>query len=236
MLTLSILIPCFNEEKTIIEVLKKINLQKIDKIDFEIIVINDGSSDNTLSLLKENDHLYSQLVNLSKNLGKGGAIIEGLKVANGAYILFQDADLEYDPSDYPGLFEPVINLNAEIVFGSRFIAPSVTRIHYFWNKVGNRLITFIFNILNNLSFTDIYSCYFLYKKSLVDPSELKENGWAQQAEILGTAVKRCNVIYEVPISYKGRTHAEGKKIRAYHTLNIIFVIIKKALFARKYRK
>jgi glycosyltransferase involved in cell wall biosynthesis len=234
MITISILIPCFNEDKTIIEVLNKMGDQKIDGVKFEIIVINDGSSDNSLSLLQENKHLYTRLVNLPNNLGKGGAVIEGLKIAEGDYILFQDADLEYDPQDYHLILKPVTLLDAEIVFGSRNLAPQITRVHYYWNKLGNRFITFIFNILNNTTFTDIYSCYFLFKRTLVDPSELKENGWAQQAEILGLAIKRSTSFYEVPISYFGRTHAEGKKIRAYHTFNVIFVIIKKAFFGKKF--
>jgi len=233
MLKISILIPCFNEEKTIIQVLKTISLQEIKNITLEVIVINDGSSDNSLSLLQENKHLYSRLVNLDENLGKGGAVIEGLKVAEGDYVLFQDADLEYDPNDYHLILKPVVLLEADIVFGSRNLAPQMTRVHYYWNRVGNRLITFIFNILNNTTFTDIYSCYFLFKRSLVDPKELRENGWAQQAEILGLAIKRGSTFYEVPISYFGRTHAEGKKIRAYHTFNVILVIMKKALFGKK---
>ena len=166
-------------------------------------------------------------------MSKGGAVIEGLKVAEGDYVLFQDADLEYDPNDYHLILKPVVLLEADIVFGSRNLAPQMTRVHYYWNRVGNRLITFIFNILNNTTFTDIYSCYFLFKRSLVDPKELRENGWAQQAEILGLAIKRGSTFYEVPISYFGRTHAEGKKIRAYHTFNVILVIMKKALFGKK---
>jgi glycosyltransferase involved in cell wall biosynthesis len=233
MLKISVLIPCFNEEKTIIQVLNAVNLQIIENISFEIIVINDGSSDNSLRLLQENSHLYSQLVNLDKNLGKGGAVIEGLKVAQGDYVLFQDADLEYDPNDYHLILKPILLQEADIVFGSRNLAPQMTRVHYYWNKVGNRLITFIFNILNNTTFSDIYSCYFLFKRNLVDPEELRESGWAQQAEILGLAIKRGSTFYEVPISYFGRTHAEGKKIRAYHTLNVILTIIRKALFVKK---
>lgn len=233
MLKISVLIPCFNEEKTIIQLLNVVNLQNIENISFEIIVINDGSSDNSLRLLQENSHLYSQLVSLDKNLGKGGAVIEGLKVAQGDYVLFQDADLEYDPNDYHLILKPILLGEADIVFGSRNLAPQMTRVHYFWNKVGNRLITFIFNILNNTTFTDIYSCYFLFKRNLVDPEELRVRGWAQQAEILGLAIKRGSTFYEVPISYFGRTHAEGKKIRAYNTLNVILTIIKKALFVKK---
>lgn len=230
----SILIPCFNEEKTILDILHRINDQKIQNIIFEVIIINDGSSDNSSTVLNENKHLYTRLIDLPKNLGKGGAVIEGLKVAEGEYVLFQDADLEYSPKDYELLLKPVTMLNAEIVFGSRFLAPQITRVHYFWNKVGNRLITFIFNLLNNTTFSDIYSCYFLFKRDLVKPNELKENGWAQQAEILGIAIKRSTAFYEVPISYFGRTYEEGKKIRSYHTFKVIFVIIKKALFTKKF--
>ncbi len=227
---LSIIIPVYNEGSTILEILKLVDLQKIEGIEKEVVVVDDGSTDKTLSFLEFNDSLYDVLIKLPFNLGKGGAVIEGLKAATGDFILFQDADLEYNPNDYVKLIYPVIEYKADIVIGSRLIAPLVTRVHYFWNKIGNKLITLSFNLINNTTFTDIYSCYFLFRKDLIDPNELKELGWSQQAEILSLSVKRGKVFYEVPISYHGRTKEEGKKIRAHHILGIFKSILMNGLF------
>lgn len=218
---ISIIIPAYNEEKTILQILKKVSEQKIDDIQFETLVVNDGSSDNTLEILNQNPHLYTKLVNMKKNSGKGAAVREGIRNATGEYILFQDADLEYDPVEYKNMVFPVKNFNADIIMGSRFLAAHHTRIAYFWHKVGNRIISFLFNILNNTTFTDIYSCYLMYKRELIKPDELKTDGWQQQAEILGLAVKRSKVYYEVAIAYHGRTYEDGKKIRAHHIISVI---------------
>ena len=201
----------YNEQDTIIPILQKIHEQKIDDVKLEIIVIDDGSTDNSLNLLKSNSHLYSILVQQKTNTGKGGAVKEGLKVATGDYILFQDADLEYDPSDYEKLLIPIKKFNADLVVGSRLIAPPLTRVHYFWNKKGNETITTIFNFLNNTTFTDIYTGYLEYRKNLIDPDKLRTMGWEQQAEILCKIVKASKVYYEVPISYYGRTYDEGDR-------------------------
>ena len=225
MITITVLIPVYNEEGTIIEILKRVNNQIIHEIEFEILVVNYGSNDNTEKLLKENDHLYTKLVSLPVNGGKGAAVIEGLRHASGEYVLFQDGDLEYDPHDYTKLVEPIMTHQADLVMGSRLIAPQLTRVHYFWHKVGNRLITLVFNIINNTTFTDIYSCYLIYRRSLIDPDTLRVKGWAQQAEILSKAVRKANVIYEAPISYHGRTYAEGKKITGFHVISIIYTMI-----------
>ena len=210
MLKLSIIIPVFNEENTIIKILNKVNKVIIKGVEKEIIVVDDCSQDRTLDLLKKNDKLYSLLIRLNKNGGKGAAVKRGLSKATGEYILFQDADLEYDPNDYLKLIEPVLRFNADLVMGSRLLAPQFTRVYYFWHKIGNRFITLIFNILNNTTFTDIYSCYLLFKTNLVNPQELITNGWEQQAEILSIVVSKANSLYEVPINYYGRTYEEGK--------------------------
>ena len=144
--------------------------------------------------------------------------------------MFQDADLEYSPKDYGKIFRILHEFNADVVIGSRFLSPEYTRVHYFFHKVGNRSITLLFNLLYNTTFTDIYSCYLCFKRELIDPNKLKSNGWAQQAEILASAVKSSKGHYEVPISYAGRTFAEGKKIKARHTIGVVLMIIKKRLF------
>jgi len=229
----SIIVPVFNEEKTIISILKKVNLQKVDSVEMQIVVVDDGSNDSSLELLKKNPDLFTKLIKLSPNRGKGAAVRVGLESATGDYVLFQDADLEYDPKDYEKLFLPIKEFNADIVFGSRLMAPPLTRVHYFWHKVGNGFITFLFNILNNTTFTDVYSGYFLYRRSLIDPKNLRSEGWEQQAEILSKAVRKARVIYEVPVAYYGRTYDEGKKIRFKHVAKIIGMMFREKAFPSK---
>jgi len=225
--TVSVIVPAYNEEATITKVLEAVRAQRIEGIEFEIVVIDDGSTDGTLERLKANPGLYDQLVEQRPNQGKGAAVKAGLARATGEYVLFQDADLEYSPSDYGAMMLPVREFDADIVFGSRFLAPRYQRVHYFWHMVGNRFITLLFNVLYNTTFSDIYSCYLMYRRKLVDPNGLKSMGWDQHAEILATAVKSAEVNYEVPISYHGRSYAEGKKIRAHHVIGVILMIVKK---------
>tara|TARA_B000000565_G_C23760395_1_gene368198 strand:+ start:422 stop:1114 length:693 start_codon:yes stop_codon:yes gene_type:complete len=230
MVDISIIIPVFNEEKTVIDLLKKVNKQKSGDYFLEIIVINDGSSDDSKKLLTNNKDLYSKFINLEKNLGKGGAVIEGLKVARGDFILFQDADLEYNPEDYKKIFRVIDEFNAEVVIGSRNLSPEYTRVYNYFHKLGNKFITGLFNLLFNTTFTDIYSCYLCIKRDLVNPEKLKSKGWEQHAEILATAIKNSSVYYEVPISYSGRSFEEGKKIRGRHVFAVIYMIFKKKIF------
>jgi len=226
----SIIIPVFNEEQTIEELLNKVNKQRSAENNLEVIVIDDCSTDSTVEIVQNNINLIDKFIKLEKNLGKGGAVLNGLEVSTGDYILFQDGDLEYSPNDYNKIFDVFRDLNADVVIGSRFLAPEYVRVHYFWHSIGNKFITFLFNILFNTTFTDIYSCYLGFKRNLVDIKKIKQLGWSQQAEILSTIVKKGNVFYEVPISYSGRTYDEGKKIRARHALLVIITILRKRLF------
>ncbi len=226
----TILIPAYNESATIIQLLERVNQQNVEGFALEILVIDDGSTDGTSDLLDEHPDLYTRLIKRPQNGGKGAAVVNGLAEATGDYILFQDADLEYDPGEYSKLFAPVSRFGAEIVIGSRFIAPEYTRVSYFWHKFGNRVLTFVFNILNNTTFTDIYSCYLMYRRDLVDPDTLKAMGWDQHAEILSIAVANGEAFYEVPVSYHGRGYEEGKKIRAHHGIGVILTILRKRLF------
>ena len=225
---ISIIIPVFNEEKTIKKILQKVN--KLDvwssNVQKEIIVINDSSSDGSEKILKENSNLYSKLVNNDKNRGKGFAIRKGLEISKGDYVLIQDADEEYDPNDYSKFIECADKFNADLVIGSRFIYDKYTRSHNFLNKVGNGVITLLFNIIYNTTFTDIYCCYIFFKKDLIKPDKLKSNGFEQHAEILCELVKNGNKFFEVPVNYNGRTINEGKKIRFYHIFSIIYQMIK----------
>ncbi len=227
---LSVVVPVYNEEETVVPVLEKVVAQNTSDIELEILVIDDGSTDGTRAVLAERPHLYSHLVCLPHNRGKGGAVKAGLEKATGDYVLFQDGDLEYDPNDYSTLMVPIVRFGADVVMGSRLIGPAFTRVHYFWHKIGNYTITLIFNMLNNTTFTDVYSCYLVYRRDLVDPARLQAEGWDQHAEILSKAVRRGSTFYEVPITYRGRTYAEGKKIRARHILSVVWRIIRERFF------
>ncbi|OUU48125.1 MAG: glycosyltransferase [Flavobacteriaceae bacterium TMED68] len=227
---ISILIPVYNEENTVIEILEKVNKQKNENISLEVIVIDDGSTDGSAELLSKKTELYNHFIKLEKNSGKGAAVKEGLKIATGDYILFQDADLEYDPSDYSKIFYVIKNFNAEVIIGSRNLSPEYVRVYNFFHKLGNKVITGIFNFLNNTTFTDIYSCYLCFKKESIDEDKIKSNGWEQQAEILSVAIQNSTIHYEVPISYSGRTFREGKKIKGRHVLKVIYMILKKRIF------
>ncbi len=230
MIKLSIIIPAYNEENTIIKILEKVADAQIERVTKEVIVIDDCSTDKTLNLLEKNRNLYDELIKLPKNSGKGEAVKKGLIKASGQYILFQDADLEYDPKDYKKLLEPVLLFDADLVIGSRLSASQLTRVYYFWHKVGNKFITFLFNIMNNTTFTDIYSCYIIFKADLINPNNLLTSGWEQHAEILSTIVSKSSSFYEVPVNYYGRTYEEGKKIRPHNAINVLLTIILKRIF------
>ena len=222
---ISILIPSFNEEKTILNVLNRISKIMPTGANYEVVVINDGSKDNTLDLLKQNKNLYNQLITYNENFGKGNAIKKGLEVSKGKYIIFQDADLEYDPIEINKFVNLINRFEPDLIIGSRFNYSEYTRSHYILNKFGNIFITLIFNLFYNTTFTDIYSCYVCFKKDLLNEKNLKTIGFEQQAEILGKVVKNGKKFYEVPISYNGRTYEEGKKIKFYHIFSVLFRII-----------
>tara|TARA_Y100000590_G_C15710415_1_gene1010055 strand:- start:1034 stop:1729 length:696 start_codon:yes stop_codon:yes gene_type:complete len=223
---LSIIIPVYNEEKTIVQILEKIKSNSPDKFKYEIIVIDDGSTDQSRKLLEDNKHLFNKLLKNETNKGKGFSVKKGISNATGTHIIFQDADFEYDPKDFKKFEKIFLDFNADGIVGSRFIYANYTRSHNILNKIGNKFLTFIFNILYNTTFTDIYSCYFAFKKNLLDPNELKTEGFEQHAEILCKVIKRGNKFYEVPIDYNGRSYLEGKKIKAYHFFIVLFQIIR----------
>ena len=222
---ISILIPSFNEEKTILNVLNRISKTIDPSINYEVVVINDGSTDNTLELLEQNKSLYNQLVTYEKNYGKGNAVKKGLEVSKGKYIFFQDADLEYDPIDINKFIKLINRFEPDLIIGSRLNYSEYTRSHNILNKFGNKFITFIFNLFYNTTFTDIYSCYVCFKKDLLNEKNLKTKGFEQHAEIICKVIKKGNKFYEVPINYNGRTHEEGKKIKFYHIFAVLFRIV-----------
>jgi len=222
----SIIVPVFNEEKTILKVLEKLSEIKKWGYSFEVIVVNDGSKDNTYQILSENSSLIDKQIDNKTNYGKGYSVKKALEIADGKYIIFQDADLEYDPSDFIKFFKLLDKLDPDLIIGSRFVYAEYTRSHYFFNKLGNILITFLFNLIYNTTFTDIYSCYACFKRELLEVELLKSEGFEQHAEILCKIVLKGKKFYEVPISYNGRSYEEGKKIKFYHIFTVIFQIIK----------
>jgi glycosyltransferase involved in cell wall biosynthesis len=225
MIRVSVIVPAYNEATTILELLGRVRQQRVEGVEFEVVVVDDGSRDATPDLLAANPQLYDKMIR-QENGGKGAAVRTALKAATGDYVLFQDADLEYDPAEYDQMLLPVLRFDADVVMGSRFLAPRYTRVFYFWHLWGNRIITLLFNILNNTTFTDIYSCYLLYRRTLVDVAALESNGWDQHAEILSKAVRASKTWYEVPISYHGRTYDQGKKIRAHHVIGVMAMILR----------
>ena len=180
----SIIVPVYNEEKTILTVLKKLSDIRKFEYKFEVIVINDGSNDNTGKILDENQSLIDKQINNETNRGKGYSVKKGLDSADGKYIIFQDEDLEYDPSDFIKFFKLIKNFDPDLILGSRFAYTEYTRSHNILNKFGNNLITLIFNLIYNTTFTDIYSCYACFKKELLNINSLKTVGFEQHAEIL----------------------------------------------------
>jgi glycosyltransferase involved in cell wall biosynthesis len=220
--SLTIIIPVYNEEKTIISILNKLSSECRLIKNKKIVVVDDGSKDQTPLLLKNNSKLYSKLITSEKNLGKGGAIILALNSIKTGYVIIQDADLEYDPAEIPRLWNLVKSNDIDVLLTTRISGSPLTRVHYFWHKQGNRLITFVFNIVNNTTFTDIYSGYIIFKRDLINHKHLIFKGWAQQAEILTFLKFKSKRIYEAPITYKGRTYEEGKKINATAVAPVLF--------------
>ena len=203
---LSVIVPVYNEDKTIAQVLKKLLSQKEVG---EIIVVNDGSTD--ASLKEINKHKDKRIRIFSKeNSGKGSAIRFGLQHVTGEYVMIQDADLEYDPEDIPALLEPVRKGKAQVIYGSRFLGPHLNLL--FWHRVGNSLLNFLVNILYNTTLSDMETCYKLMPTQLMKELDIRSNNFDIEPEITCKVLKRGMFIYEVPISYVGRTHLDGKKI------------------------
>ena len=208
---LSIIIPCYNEESTIVEIINRIIDQK--EIDKEIIVIDDCSTDQTKNIIQEKliDKIDHLILN-KKNFGKGYSIKEGIKHANGDCILIQDADLEYDPSDYKRLIKPITKGVADIVYGSRFIGSEEKRILYFWHTVGNKFLTILSNMFTNLNLSDMEVGYKVFKSGILKKIRLEENRFGFEPEITAKISKMNLRIYEIGINYYGRKYSDGKKI------------------------
>ncbi len=208
----SILIPVYNEKNYILEVLKNVNLQK-KNYDLEIIISDDGSTDGTKKILKDNKNLYDFFIDENINQGKGMAVNKAIEKATGDYLLIQDADLEYNPNDYKKMFTPAIECDADVVYGSRFLGGRYVRLHFYWHYLANKILTNLTNIFTNLNMSDMETGYKLFKNSVIKSIKIEEKSFGIEPEITIKLAKKKVIFYEVPISYNGRSYAEGKKIK-----------------------
>ena len=229
---LSVIVPCYNEVKYIREIILRIKL-KNPSMDIEIIVVDDNSEDGTKSELNtlKNENKIDHLVLNHKNMGKGFCIREGIKFCSGQVILIQDADLEYDPAEYKKLVLPIFNDQAEVVYGSRFTGSDSKRVLYFWHRVANYFLTFLSNMLTNINLTDMEVCYKAFRSDIIKQISLKENRFGFEPEVTAKISKIKDIrIFEVGVSYYGRTYLEGKKISWKDAISAVRCILYYNLF------
>ena len=242
MATLSIIIPVYNEEKTVHRILDKVrNVNLIGGIGKELIVVNDCSSDETeekvLHYISDHKDLNMRYYKHEVNMGKGAALHTGIDKATGEFVIIQDADMEYDPNEYNLLLKPFLDEVADVVYGSRFMGGRPHRILFFWHSIGNKILTMISNVFTNLNLTDMETCYKCFRREYIQQLKLKENRFGFEPEVTAKIARFKKIrIYEVGISYYGRTYEEGKKINWRDGFRAIYCILKYNLFDSEYLK
>jgi glycosyltransferase involved in cell wall biosynthesis len=240
--SLTVVVPAYNEGKTISVILKKLITQRsVFDIEKEIIVVNDCSKDNTNEAVErfidKNPGASIRLISHDVNQGKGAAIRTGIQHATGDCVIIQDADLEYDPAEYDRLLKPIVDGMADVVYGSRFLGGSAHRVLFFWHSIGNKLLTTISNAFTNMNLTDMETCYKMFRREVIQSIPLRENRFGFEPEVTAKVARIPNIrIYEVGISYYGRTYAEGKKINWKDGFRAIYCVLKYNLFRKRGKK
>jgi glycosyltransferase involved in cell wall biosynthesis len=228
---LSIVIACFNESETIRTVVDRVKKSPIG--DIEIIIVDDASTDGSVEILKnEIEQQVDKVIYHEMNCGKGAALRSGFKAVTGDVVVVQDADLEYDPKDFPLLMQPIIDGKADVVYGSRFSGSGPHRVLYFWHSIGNRILTLLSNMFTNINLTDMETCYKMFRSEIIQTIHIEENRFGFEPEITAKIARKGCRIYEVGISYAGRTYAEGKKIKWVDGFRAIYVILKYNLWSK----
>ena len=226
-MSLSVIVPCFNEEGTVVGLLKRVRAAELG--DIEIIVVDDGSTDRTVEILESQEGgLYDKLIRHERNQGKGVALRAGFAHASKDLVIVQDADLEYDPREIPLLKAPIEAGLADVVYGSRFIGGNARRVLFFWHSLGNRFLTFVSNMFTNLNLSDMETCYKMFRRDLIQDLPLREKRFGFEPEVTARLAARGVRIYEVGISYSGRSYAEGKKIGWRDGFRALYCIVKYA--------